>query len=124
MKFVKLKSSTSDHPEFSVKYCDSFFSKLIGLMFSKELAQDQGILLVERTESRLNTSIHMFFMQYDITALWLDKNLVVVDKALAKRWRPMYVPKKPAQFVVELHRDHYSKFTIGDQLILSDVSQP
>lgn len=120
MKFANLKPSTSDSPEFSVKYCDSFFSKLIGLMFSKELPQDQGILLVEKTESRLNTSIHMFFMNYDITALWLDRNLVIVDKALAKRWRPMYLPKKPAQYVVELHCDHYSRFATGDQLILSD----
>ena len=120
MKFTKLKHSASGGPEFSVRYCDSFFSKLIGLMFTKELPQEQGIILVEDKESRLNTAIHMFFMQYDITALWLDRNLVVVDKVLAKRWRPMYIPKKPAQYVVELNHENYTKFAIGDQLMLSD----
>jgi uncharacterized membrane protein (UPF0127 family) len=89
-------------------------------MFSKELQSDQGIILVENKESRLNTSIHMFFMNYDITVLWLDRNMVVVDKALAKRWRPGYMSKKPAQFVVELHRNNYSKFDVGDQLIFSE----
>ena len=120
MKIVTLRKTTPEDEHYLVKYCDTFHSKLIGLMFSKALQQDQGIILVEKTESRLNTSIHMFFVNYDITTLWLDRNMVVVDKVLAKRWRPMYIPKKPAQCVVELHRDNYSKFTIGDVLILSN----
>ncbi|MFU8827626.1 MAG: DUF192 domain-containing protein [Brevefilum sp.] len=120
MKIVNLRNASSDSPSFHVKYCDTFFSKLIGLMFSNELEPDHGLILVEKKESKANTAIHMLFVNYDITALWLDRNLVVVDKALAKRWRPAYVPKIPAQYVVELHRDHYPSFNIGDQLILSD----
>ena len=118
MKYVKLKHSSSNNPEFIVKYCDSFFSKLIGLMFSKELPFDQGIILVEKKESRLNSSIHMFFMNYDITVLWLDSNMIIVDKALAKRWRPGYIPKKPAQYVVELHHSKLPEFEIGEQMVL------
>ena len=116
MKYIELKHSSSDGTVLKVKYCDTFFSKLAGLMFTKELPQDQGILLVEDSESRVNTAIHMLFMNYDITVLWLDKNKHIVDKALAKRWRPMYMPKKPAQYVVELHRDHYDDYAIGERM--------
>ena len=123
MKTIAFKKAHSEDIGFHAKYCDTFFRKLIGLMFSKELPLDEGIILVEQTESRLNTSIHMLFMNYDITVLWLDKNMNIVDKALAKRWRPMYVPKKPAKYVIELNQACFSKFSIGDQLIFSDFSQ-
>lgn len=118
MKIARLTKASSPSTDFEVKVCDTFFSKLKGLMFSKELKQDHGIILAETTESRLNTAIHMLFMRYDITVLWLNKELVVVDKVLAKQWRPMYVPQKPAQYVVELHQDRLTEFKIGEQLIL------
>ena len=120
MKIVTLKNASSTSPELQVKYCTSFFSKLLGLMFTNDIQQEEGIILVEDHESKINTAIHMAFMNYDITVLWLDKNLVIVDKALAKRWRPMYVPSKPAQYVVELHQELFSKFNVGDKLILSE----
>ena len=85
-------------------------------MFTSTLPDDSGILLADKAESRLNTAIHMFFMRFDITVLWLDKNQIVVDKALAKRWRPLYIPKQPAQYVIELHRDRYDDYTIGDKI--------
>ena len=64
----------------------------------------------------------MFFMNFDITVLWLDQNMVVIDKAFAKKWRPMYLPKKPAQYVVELHQEMFEKYQIGDQLFLKSIN--
>lgn len=87
-------------------------------MFSKELKEDAGILLVEKNQTRINTSIHMLFMNYDLTLLWLDQSLVVVDKVLAKKWVPIYLSKKPAQYVLELHPSKISEFSIGEQLIM------
>ncbi len=94
-------------------------SKLKGLMFTRQLDQDTGIILVENKESRLDTAIHMLFMNFDIAVLWLNKDMVIVDKALAKRWRPIYMPKHPAQYVVELHPAHFPDFDPGDQLVLA-----
>ena len=105
-----------------VKYCDTFWLKFIGLMFSKELQPETGLIIVENTESRLSTSIHMFFMNYDITVLWLDKDLVIVDKALAKKWKPYYASKKPAQYVVELHASRFSDFAEGEKLSISPAA--
>lgn len=118
MKTVKLENTSSPDTVVNVKYCDFFWSKFIGLMFSKELKLDHGIILVEDSETRMNTSIHMMFMNYDLTILWLDKELVIVDKVLARKWVPFYFPKKPAQFVVELHRSKFSEFSLGDKLII------
>jgi uncharacterized membrane protein (UPF0127 family) len=117
IKSIKLSKSSLPLTVVNVKYCDTFGSKLIGLMFSKELKPDQGIILVEDKETRVNTSIHMMFMNYDLTILWLDKELVIVDKVLARKWVPFYISKNPAKFVVELHRSKFSDYSIGDKLI-------
>jgi uncharacterized membrane protein (UPF0127 family) len=118
LKIVKIRKSSSPLTVVNVKVCDTFWSRLIGLMFSRELKPDDGLLFVEKNETRMNTTIHMMFMQYDITVLWLDKQMVIVDKVLAKKWAPIYVPKKPAQYIVELHQSKFSEYSIGEKLIL------
>ena len=122
MKIVKIRKSSSPFAVVNAKVCDTFWSKFIGLMFSRKLKSDHGIILVENNETRINTAIHMMFMDYDITVLWLDKQMVVIDKVLAKKWVPFYFPKKPAQYVVELHQSKFSEYSIGDQLILFNES--
>ena len=116
-----LINQTLPSVKIQIKFCESFISRLKGLMFSKQIPLDQGIILVENKESKINTSIHMMFMNFDLTVLWLDKELVVVDKVLAKRWVPIYLPKFRAKYVVELHSNQFSNFSIGDQLVLSDL---
>lgn len=118
MKIVKISKSSSPYTFIYVKYCDTFLSKFLGLMFSRELKPENGIIIAEKNETRINTTIHMMFMNFDITVLWLDKKMVVVDKVLAKKWIPVYSPKKPAQYVVELHSSKFSEYSIGDQLIV------
>lgn len=88
-------------------------------MFAKTLNPDQGVILVEDTESRINTSIHMLFMNFDLTILWVDAEMIVVDKVLAKKWVPFYFPKVPAQYVIELHSSQFPHFSIGDKLVMS-----
>ena len=89
-------------------------------MFSRKLKLDHGVILVDNVETKMNTSIHMMFMFYDITVLWLDKQMAVVDKVLARKWAPIYIPKKPAQYVMELHHSKFSEYSIGDKLILTN----
>ena len=122
LKIVKISKSSSPFTVVNVKYCDTFLSKFIGLMFSRELKPDHGLVLVENNETRINTAIHMMFMNYDLTVLWLDKQMVIVDKVLAKKWVPFYSSKKPAQYVVELHQSKFSEYSIGDKLILLNES--
>jgi uncharacterized membrane protein (UPF0127 family) len=87
-----------------------------GLMLTKELAPDGGIMLVGDAESKVNASIHMMFMRYDITVLWLDKEMVLVDKVLAKKWKMYYAPQAPAKYILEIHPDRFDDFAVGDKL--------
>ena len=87
-------------------------------MASRALKPDYGLIIAENTETRINTAIHMLFMKYDLTVLWADKDLVIVDKVLARKWVPCYLPKKPAQYVIELHHSKFSEYSIGDKLVL------
>lgn len=87
-------------------------------MFEKSIASHEGILLKMEQLSRLNASIHMLFMNFDIAVIWLDENLVVSDTTLAKRWRLYYAPSKPSLSVIETHPDRLDDFRIGDQLEL------
>ncbi len=120
MKSVVVKKSASSNEAIHARYCATFSQKLMGLMFSKEIQPDQGLLIVENRESRVNTAIHMFFVNYDLAVLWLDKDLVVVDKVLAKKWAPFYMSRKPAQYVLELHSSKFKDFDIGERLIFTD----
>lgn len=105
------------HP-LQAGYCDSFIGRLRGLMFRKAIAPNQGLLMVQPRADRLDAAIHMFFMNFDITVVWADDHLRVVDVQLARRWRPAYLPAQAARYVLETHRDRLKDFQAGDQLIL------
>lgn len=121
MKKIKIINSSSPSSEVIVKVCDTFLSRFRGLMFSKELDPDYGIIIVEEKESRINASIHMMFVKQDITVLWLNKHKEIVDKVLAKKWSPVYIPRERAQYILELHQSKFKDYEIGDQLVLSDI---
>lgn len=99
-----------------VGYCDSFIYKLRGLMFRSRLALDEGLLLVEKRNSRLDTSIHMFFVPFDLAVFWINSDMTVVDKVIAKSWKPAYFPKADAQYTLEIHPTRWADYEIGDKV--------
>ena len=118
-RFIKLCKTLSPEVTLNVRRCDTFFTRLVGLMGCKELEENGGILLVQKKESRLDSAIHMLFMNSDITVLWLDKDMVIVDKRLARKWHLVYIPRKPSKFVLEIHKDVFNHFDIGDRLVMT-----
>ena len=121
MKTIKIKKNSQPPMPVMVKYCDTFLDRFMGLMFSSELGPMDGIVLVEKKESQVNTAIHMMFVNYDITVLWLDKNKKIVDKIIAKRWITIHKPVMPAQYVVELHKSRFDDYAVGEQLIFDET---
>ncbi len=121
-RYVSLlnKNRTVDAPP-AIKYCDTFLTQLRGLMFRPRLSRDEGLVLVGTRDSRLESSIHMFFVSFDLTVLWIDSNMKVVDKVLARSWRPMYFSKQPAKFVVEIHPERWGEFEVGDEVQFKNV---
>ena len=85
-------------------------------MFRNSLDLEEGLLLVHRRESRTDASIHMLFVGMDLGVIWLNKSRIIVDKILAKSWKPFYAPKKPARYVLEIHPDRLPEFELGDEL--------
>ena len=99
-----------------VQRCASFLCRLRGLTFRRSLGDEEGLLLVGRRESRTDTAIHMFFVFFPIAAIWLDQDGHVVDVQLARPFRPLYVPRAPAQDVLEGPPVLLEHVRIGDQL--------
>lgn len=105
-----------------VKWCASSWCRFKGLQFVRHLPDEEGVLFVTASESRTNTAIHMFFCFFPIAVIWLDKSGLVVDKALAKPWRPAYVPKAPAQYFLEAKPHVLDKVAVGDMLTFDEVT--
>ncbi len=99
-----------------VKWCSSFLCRLRGLTFRRRLPAGEGLLLVEDRASVVATAIHMFFVFFPIAAIWLDDSFRVVDAKLALPFRPIYVPRAPARYVLEAAPSLLQDVTIGDQL--------
>jgi uncharacterized membrane protein (UPF0127 family) len=116
MGTVRITNLNSNLQPLQVQYCVSFVSRLMGLMFKKSLHVNEGVLLAEASDSRINAAIHMLFMNFDITVVWIDSKMRVVDKALAKKWKPYYAPREPAKYILETHPDQFTAYTIGDQV--------
>ncbi len=112
---IKNLNKAIDMPA-QVGYCDSFLCRLRGLMFRPRLDLDEGLLLVEKRDSRLDTSIHMFFVPFDLAVFWINSDMIVVDKVIARSWRPAYFPKADARYTLEIHPDRWGNYEIGDKV--------
>lgn len=104
-----------------IRYCDTFLTQLRGLSFRARLSRNEGLLLVGTRNSRLESSIHMFFVPFDLSVIWIGSAMQVVDKILARSWRPAYFSKVPAKYVLEIHPERWGDFEIGDGVEFKDV---
>jgi uncharacterized membrane protein (UPF0127 family) len=100
----------------AAKYCASYLCRLRGLMFRRSLPADEGLLLVNSRQSRMDSSIHMLFVWVDLAVVWINAANEVVDVKLARRWRSMYTPSRPAKYILELAAQRLEDFKVGDQV--------
>ena len=104
-----------------IKYCDTFLTQLRGLTFRSRLGLNEGLLLVGTRDSRLDSSIHMLFVSFDLAVIWINADMQVVDKIIAKSWRPAYFSKQPARYVLEIHPERWDDYEIGDTVQFKDA---
>src|SRR5512143_1993138 len=81
-----------------IKYCDTFLTQLRGFTLRSDLSPEDGLVLVGKRDSRVDSSIHMFFVSFDLAVIWINSNMQVVDKVLARSWRPAYFSKELAKY--------------------------
>lgn len=82
-------------------------------MFRRSLARDEGLLLVFGRDSRIDSSIHMLGVPFNLAVFWINSELKVVDKVVAGAWKPAFFPKEPARYVLEVHASRIDEFKIG-----------
>ena len=99
-----------------VKYCDTFLCRLRGYSFRAGIQPNEGLLLVQARDSRIESSIHMLFVPFELTVVWIDSEMTVVDRILAKPWRPAYFPERPARYILELHPSRWDDYRISDKV--------
>ena len=119
---VHNRSRPLDHL-IRVVYCDAFLCQLRGLTFRHRLKSDEGLLLVQDRDSRLQAAIHMLGVWFDLAVVWINADQLIVDVCLARSWRLMYVPKRPARYVLELHAERLHDFRVGDEVFFEEVSK-
>ena len=117
---VQNRNRTITRP-LHIKYCDTFLTQLRGFTFRSRLEPEEGLLLVGKRDSRLDSSIHMLFVSFDLSVIWINSAMQVVDKVLAKSWRPAYFSKQPARYVLEIHPRRWGDFEIGDGVEFKDA---
>jgi uncharacterized membrane protein (UPF0127 family) len=93
-------------------------------MFRSGLRAGEALILDETRDSRSATAIHMFFVPFAIAAVWIDASGRVVDKGVARPWRPVYAPRAPARYVLETSPEFLARIAIGDELVFEDCPEP
>jgi uncharacterized membrane protein (UPF0127 family) len=99
-----------------VRWCDTFTSKLRGFTFRRHLSADDGLVLVEKSDSRITSAIHMLFVFFDLGVVWVNDAGEVVDTVVAKPWRLSYTPKAPARYIIEFHPSLLPQVKTGDHI--------
>ena len=114
-----LKSMTlikSNEEIAKIRIANTFFSRLMGLMFKKNAEVPLLFEIPERINKKERSSIHSFFMRFEIIIIFIDKRNVVYEIAELKPWN-YYIPKKPAKYIVEFDKREFNDcLKIGDEI--------
>jgi uncharacterized membrane protein (UPF0127 family) len=79
---------------------DSAFKRMRGLMFRRKF--ERPLLFAFPQESRVECTIHAFFVFFPFDAIYLDgkKRVVDIHEAI-KPFTPLVVPKRKAKYLIE-----------------------
>ena len=99
-----------------VRLCTTFWRRLRGLTFRRQIGADEAYIFTGARESVAESTIHMLGVFFPIAVLWLDGQKRVVDAKLARPFRPYYAPRRPAQHFVEGAPHLLDQVHVGDEL--------
>ena len=99
-----------------IRIANTFFSRLMGLMFKKNARVPLLFEIPERINKKERSSIHSFFMRFEIVIVFIDKCNVVYEIADLKPWN-WHIPKKSAKYIVEFDKREFNDcLKIGDEI--------
>jgi uncharacterized membrane protein (UPF0127 family) len=99
-----------------IKIAQSLGSQTKGLMFLPKSKFDFGLVFPFKQTNRYLNSIHMFFVHFQICAVFLDGTKKVVDKTVLKPYCPLYIPKKNCTYLIELPKEFDKKIKTNDKI--------
>jgi uncharacterized membrane protein (UPF0127 family) len=83
-------------------------------MFRRRLLSDEVCLFVFENEGIVAATVHMLFVFFPISLVWLDAQRRVVDVRLARPFGPYYAPRKAARYLIEGPPGLLDKVSVGD----------
>ena len=102
--------------EVFCKNYDSYFLHLKGLMFSKKLRKNGGVLFKFGKERRID--IHMLFVFFPIDVVWMDlEGRIVKIKRNVKPFAP-FVSGERASYLLEVNAGETKNIKVGDRLTI------
>jgi uncharacterized membrane protein (UPF0127 family) len=66
----------------------------------------------------------MLAVPIDLAVVWINEDGDVVDVRLALRWRPAYIPRRPARYVLEMSSERWGDYLVGDKVSFEEISCP
>ena len=114
----KANGNFENFDSIDIQLMDNFTKRLKGLMFTKQLSVNEGALFINKSENKIDSAIHMLFMNFDIAVFWINNSNIIVDKTIAKKWYLLYYPKAKASKILETHVNNYEQLQIGEQIII------
>ncbi|GAA5819529.1 MAG: DUF192 domain-containing protein [Methanobrevibacter sp. CfCl-M3] len=120
---IILFNKTKSKEIFEVEIANSYFKRLKGLMFKKNI--NNGLILkVPKSRYSKRSSIHTFFMRISLDVLFINEENKVYEMVTLKPWK-IYSPRKPAKYVVELKKDSINtkNMEINDEIIIKTLSE-
>ncbi len=99
--------------------------KYLGLMFSPPLKKSSGVILQISSKDRPNLGIHMLFVFYKISAIWLNEKNKVVKVSKAYPFISILTCKQPSSKILECPTKIIDKnlISIGDELEILENKQ-
>lgn len=102
---------TYNNKSINLKDCKSFYSRLKGFMFTKNI--DKALLF-----DRCN-SIHTFFMKENIDVIMCDKNNIILFYYNSLDKNKIILPKKNVRRVFETPSNYFD-IEIGKKMIIDE----
>ncbi|MDL2246566.1 DUF192 domain-containing protein [Methanobrevibacter sp. OttesenSCG-928-K11] len=109
--YNKTKSKIIETP---IKFANSYFSRLKGLMFKSNINYAL-VFNMEHSKNKHTSSIHTFFMFMDIDIYFIDNKMKVFEIARLSPWK-VYVPSKKAKYILEFKKDSVKNLSLNDEI--------
>ncbi|OUJ19230.1 hypothetical protein AMET1_0884 [Methanonatronarchaeum thermophilum] len=97
-----------------IDVADTYLTRMKGLMFKLNPPDDYAMVFIFKEEKEVN--LHMLFVPFNITALFLDERDRVRKISKLEAWRGR--AKGVAQKIIEIPEKNYKEVDVGEKLII------